>query len=375
MASETKERVGIVGVGRMGLAMLKHLVKHGYPVTACDLDDKQRAKAREAGATTVKTPAEVARAADFVIIGVGYDDEVNAVVLGADGLLADLAPGSIIAVSSTAKPDTVKALEQRAQAQGVGVLDAPICRGRFAADEGTLLALVGGKPDVVERGRAVYGCFCSDYAHLGDVGHGQVGKTMNNLLLWINAVGLIEAGRLAESTGIDLAKLRAALLMSSGASDALKEWDMISFTWALKDMQIVADLTDKAGLSLPITGAIKELVKDARRIKATNAPKWTGTCSGRVARVHNRSRGCGLRRSIHTNRIPSRQIHRRDAAVDEQVGAIDERGILAHQEQHRLGGLLRLARALRHVRHRPRRDRTRPCRPASRSCSARSRSP
>jgi 3-hydroxyisobutyrate dehydrogenase-like beta-hydroxyacid dehydrogenase len=279
MASETKERVGIVGVGRMGLAMLKHLVKHGYPVTACDLDDKQRAKAREAGATTVKTPAEVARAADFVIIGVGYDDEVNAVVLGADGLLADLAPGSVIAVSSTAKPDTVKALEQRAQAQGVSVLDAPICRGRFAADEGTLLALVGGKADVVERGRAVYGCFCSDYAHLGDVGHGQVGKTMNNLLLWINAVGLIEAGRLAESTGIDLAKLRAALLMSSGASDALKEWDMISFTWALKDMQIVADLTDKAGLSLPITGAIKELVKDARRIKATNPPKWTGQAS------------------------------------------------------------------------------------------------
>jgi 3-hydroxyisobutyrate dehydrogenase/2-hydroxy-3-oxopropionate reductase len=261
----------------MGLAMLKHLVKHGYPVTACDVDDKQRAKAREAGATTVKTPAEVARAADFVIIGVGYDEEVNEVVLGAEGLLADLAPGSIIAVSSTAKPDTVKALDKRAQAHGVGVLDAPICRGRFAADEGTLLALVGGKADVVERGRAVYGCFCSDYAHLGEVGHGQVGKTMNNLLLWINAVGLIEAGRLAESTGIDLVKLRAALLMSSGASDALKEWDMISFTWALKDMQIVADLTDKAGLSLPVTGAIKELVKDARRIKATNAPKWTGT--------------------------------------------------------------------------------------------------
>src|SRR5262249_16504254 len=101
--------------------------------------------------------------------------------------------------------------------------------------------------------REVYRCFCSDYAHLGEVGHGQVGKTMNNLLVWINAVGLIEAGRLAESTGIDLVKLRAALLTSSGASDALKEWDMISFTWALKDMQIVADLTDKAGLSLPIT--------------------------------------------------------------------------------------------------------------------------
>jgi 3-hydroxyisobutyrate dehydrogenase len=276
MTNGKAERVGIVGVGRMGLAMLKHLVKRSHPVTACDLDDAQLAKARAAGAATAKTPAEVGRVADFVIIGVGYDDEVNEVVLGPDGLLTALAPGSIIAVSSTAKPDTVTALDERARTQGVAVLDAPICRGRFAADEGTLLALVGGKPDVVERGRAVYRSFCSDYVHLGAVGHGQVGKTINNLLLWINAVGLIEAGRLADSTGIDLVKLREALLMSSGASDALKEWDMISFTWALKDMQIVADMTDKAGLALPVTGAVKELVKDARRIKAGNAPRWTG---------------------------------------------------------------------------------------------------
>jgi len=272
-----KARVGIVGVGRMGLAMLKHLIKQGYQVTACDIDDKQLAKARDAGAAAVTTAAEVARAADFVIVAVGYDEEVRQVVLEVDGLLANLAPGSIIAISSTAKPSTAKALDEQAKVNGVAILDAPICRGRFAADDGTLLALVGGKPDVVERGRAIYRCFCSDYAHLGDVGHGQVGKTMNNLLLWINAVGLIEAGRLAETTGIDLVKLRAALLISSGASDALKEWDMVSFTWALKDMQIVADLADKAGLSLPITGAIKELVKEARRIKTAGAaPNWTG---------------------------------------------------------------------------------------------------
>jgi 3-hydroxyisobutyrate dehydrogenase len=276
MAGEGKERIGIVGVGRMGLAMLKHLVKHGYTVTACDIDEQQRAKAQAAGAAIAESPAALAKVSDFVILGVGYTDEVNAVVYGDGGLLAALAPGSIIAVSSTVSPDTVKAVAEVARANRIGVLDAPICRGRFAADSGTLLALVGGDPDVVQRGRAVYRAFCSDYAHLGEVGHGQVGKTMNNLLLWINAVGLIEAGRLAETTGIDLAKLRDALLMSSGASDALKEWDMISFTWALKDMQIVAEMTDKAGLSLPVTGAIKELVKDARRIKAANPPKWTG---------------------------------------------------------------------------------------------------
>src|SRR5262249_38709149 len=161
-----------VGVGRMGLAMLKHLIKHGYPVTACDIDDKQLGKAREAGATAAKMPAELARAADIAIIGVGYDDEVNAVVRGPDGLLAGLGSGAIIGVPPTAKPDTVKALDERARAQGIDVLDAPICRGRFAADAGTLLALVGGKPAVVERARPVYRTFCSDYVHLGEVGHG-----------------------------------------------------------------------------------------------------------------------------------------------------------------------------------------------------------
>jgi 3-hydroxyisobutyrate dehydrogenase len=276
MADVGKDRVGIVGAGRMGLAMLKHLVKYGYGVVVCDLNEKQREAARAAGAAIGKTPAEVGKASDIVILGVGYGDEVNDVVFGKDGLIETMMPGSIIAISSTAKPDTVKAVAARVAEKGIEVLDAPICRGRFAADSGTLLALVGGKKQVVERAQPVYSAFASDIVHLGEVGHGQVGKTMNNLLLWINAIGLMEAGRLAETTGIDLVKLRQALLMSSGASDALKEWDMISFTWALKDMQIVADMTDKAALSLPITGAIKELVKDARRVKATNPPNWTG---------------------------------------------------------------------------------------------------
>ena len=276
MPDGKKDRVGIVGAGRMGLAMLRHLVNKGFAVTVCDISEKQREAARGAGAAIAVTPAEVGRVSDIVILGVGYDDEVNDVVFGKNGLIETMVPGSIIAVSSTAKPDTVKAVAARVAEKGVEVLDAPICRGRFAADSGTLLALVGGTPDVVARARPVYGAFASDIVHLGELGHGQIGKTMNNLLLWVNAIGLLEAGRLAETTGIDLVKLREALLMSSGASDALKEWDMISFTWALKDMQIVADMTDKAGLALPIIGAIKELVKDARRVKASNPPNWTG---------------------------------------------------------------------------------------------------
>jgi 3-hydroxyisobutyrate dehydrogenase len=180
-----------------------------------------------------------------------------------------------VAVSSTVSPNTVKHLAEVAAKKGCFVLDAPICRGRFFADEGKLLALFGGSDDVVARGRPVYSAFCSDIAHVGEVGHGQVAKAINNLMLWITSIGLIEAGRIAESTGIDLPNLRDALMLSSAKSQALEDWDQTSFTWALKDMQIVGGIADAAGLALPITGAVKELVKEARRIKAANPPAWT----------------------------------------------------------------------------------------------------
>jgi 3-hydroxyisobutyrate dehydrogenase-like beta-hydroxyacid dehydrogenase len=276
MAGNSNNQIGIVGVGRMGLAMVKHLIAHGYRVIACDINPKQSEAARAAGATIVATPAEVGSASSFVIIGVGYDEEATTVMLGEHGLLKTMQPGSVIAISSTCLPDHVRWLDENARERNVDVLDAPICRGARAADDGTLLAVVGGKPEVFERARPIYATFCSDIAHLGDVGAGQFGKALNNLLLWVNGVALIEAGRLSEAAGMDLVKLRDALMISSGASDALKNWDNVSFTWALKDMQIVSRMADKAGLSLPIAGAVKELVKEGRRIKYNNPPDWTG---------------------------------------------------------------------------------------------------
>ena len=270
------EKVGIIGIGRMGMAMAKHLLKHGYELSVCDINTDVVQQAKAMGAKACDDPMNMAQDCSFIILGVGYDEEVAQVVLGDKGLIHALKPGSVIAVSSTVAPDFVRDLDQQLRAKGSDLLDAPICRGRWFADEGKLLALFGGREPIIERGRRVYSTFCSDTAPLGDVGHGQVGKAMNNLMLWITSIGLIEAGRIAESTGIDLVKLRDALMISSGKSQALEDWDQTSFTWALKDMQIVMKMADKADLSLPISGAVKELVKDARQIKAKNAPKWTG---------------------------------------------------------------------------------------------------
>ncbi len=271
-----QENIGIVGVGRMGQAMARNLIKHGYAVLAQDIEPKALEAARTLGAEIAKTPAEVGRACKFVIVAVGYDDEAEAVMLGQGGLLETMGAGSVIAVSSTCTPEHIKMLAEKARAKGVEVLDAPICRGQRAADTGTLLTLCGAKPEVFERSKPIYGAFSKDIVLLGDIGAGQVGKAMNNFLLWVNGIALIEAGRLSEANGMDLVKLREALLMSSGASAALQNWETMTFLWALKDMQIVAKMADKAGLAMPLAGAIRELVKDGRRIKQSNPPDWTG---------------------------------------------------------------------------------------------------
>jgi 3-hydroxyisobutyrate dehydrogenase len=272
----SKELIGIVGVGRMGLAIVKHLKSHDYPSIVCDLSEERCAEAAEAGAAVVGTPAEIAKVSKFIIIAVGFDDEATAVIAGKDGLLEMAAPGSVVVVSSTCTPDHVRGLEAQVKARSCVLVDAPICRGARAADAGTMLALVGATDEDFARAKPVLSTFCSDISLLGPVGSGQFGKALNNFLLWVNGVALIEAGRLSEANGMDLVKLREALLMSSGASDALKNWENVSFIWALKDMQIVMKMADLAGLSLPIAGSIKELVKDGLRIKQSNPPDWTG---------------------------------------------------------------------------------------------------
>jgi 3-hydroxyisobutyrate dehydrogenase-like beta-hydroxyacid dehydrogenase len=277
MTATSKELIGVVGVGRMGLAIVKHLIRHGYAAIGQDINEKALQEARAAGATTAATPAEIGKAARVVVVAVGYDHEATAVMLEKNGLLETMADGSVIILCSTCTPDHVRMLADKAAASGVDLLDAPICRGAQAADAGTMLALCGGKDAVFIRAEPVLRTFCSDVALLGGVGAGQFGKALNNYLLWVNGVALIEAAKLSEANGMDLVKLREALLLSSGASDALKNWDNVSFTWALKDMQIVTAMADKANLTLPVAGMIKELVKDGRRVRLTNPPDWIGS--------------------------------------------------------------------------------------------------
>ncbi len=225
-----QERIGLIEPGRMGLAMVKYMIKGGYGVTVSDINPEPVKEAEALGAPGAANAAEVGAASDVVIIAVGYDDEVIQVITREDGLLGAMAPGTVIAISSTCSMDTVEDLAAKCGEMDVAIYGAPICRGRIAADEGTLLAVVGAAEQVAGRVRPIYATFCSDIQHIGPVGHGQVAKSVNNLLLWVNGIALIEAGRMCEELGVDLPRLRDAMLISTGNSAALEGWRTMTFT-------------------------------------------------------------------------------------------------------------------------------------------------
>ncbi|NBS12986.1 MAG: NAD(P)-dependent oxidoreductase, partial [Gammaproteobacteria bacterium] len=194
----------------------------------------------------------------------GFDPEVEAVCRGPHGLLSSTRENGVVVVNSTCDPEFMQELAQAFADKGHGFLDVPIARGGWAADNGTLLAMVGGEQATLERARASLATFCSDIEWMGGVGTGQVTKAINNLLLWLNGIGLLESAQIAEAYGLNLTQLREVLLLSSGRSAAMEDWPKMTFSWAAKDMQIVSAMMGRHALNLPLLTELSDRAQVAK---------------------------------------------------------------------------------------------------------------
>ena len=261
-AMHTLPTVGVIGAGRMGTPIIGHLVKKGYTTIASDLNPAREALVKGLGAGWTMDNAALAAASDVVLVCVGYDTEVRA-LLAEGGPLCRAKPDSIVAILSTIKPETVQELAAVVLASGTGihVVDSTVCRGGAAADNGTLLSFVGGPEDVVARLRPVLQAYSADVVHTGGVGTAQVAKAANNSILWACLIANHEALALARHYGMDTEVLRHALLMSSAENHALEVWGKQTMAWAEDDMVIVQDMAARAGLSLPQSGLNRELCR------------------------------------------------------------------------------------------------------------------
>jgi 3-hydroxyisobutyrate dehydrogenase-like beta-hydroxyacid dehydrogenase len=274
-------RVGIVGLGKMGLPMAQHLRRANFEVAACDISAAARAQARAAGIKVVASPKAAAAEADFVIVVVGFDSEAEAVVLGADGIAAAARAGLIVGVASTVSPRTMQKIAGKLAGSGITLLDMPITRGEPAAEAGKLLVMVGGDSDAFAACKPALSSFASSIYHVGELGAGQVGKMVNNLILWACISANHEGFKLAEKLGVDPERLRTALIDSSAGNWALQTRpELQPMPWAEKDMRIVLGEADRLRMSLPLCAVVTEVVKSVKFERGWPTPGLSDPGSG-----------------------------------------------------------------------------------------------
>lgn len=254
-------QVGVLGAGRMGRPIIGHLARAGHPVLVYDPNEDTRPEAEGQGARFTTDSGRIAAECAVILVCVGYEEQVTALMTGEAALLGAMRPGTVVAVLSTISPGQMTSLAKTGAPFGVHLIDAPVCRGGGAADRGELLSFVGGPADVVEQVTPVLRAYSSDVVRTGDVGTGQVAKAVNNMILWACLVADHEALALATHYGVDLEALQAALLTSSSANTALANWGQQTMAWAEDDMHIVAGMAAEAGLALPQSGVNREICR------------------------------------------------------------------------------------------------------------------
>lgn len=261
MATGQSASVGVLGAGRMGLPIIGHLVTKGFTVLVHDVDDSKEAAVAERGARFVRAREEIARECESILVCVGYEEQLRETMLGDRGLLGSLREGAVVAVLSTVSPEGMAELAEAAGKHGVHVVDAPVCRGSWAADAGELLSFLGGTEEAVAKFSGVASAYSTDIVRTGDIGAGQVAKAVNNLILWACLVADHEGLALARRYNVDIDLLRSALATSSAANHALDNWNNQTMAWAEDDMRIVSDMAVKVGIGLPQAAINREVCR------------------------------------------------------------------------------------------------------------------
>jgi 3-hydroxyisobutyrate dehydrogenase-like beta-hydroxyacid dehydrogenase len=258
--------IGVIGLGKMGMPMARLLRERGFTVTGYDVALAVVKTAAGNGIQPVNSPKAVAAASDLTIIAVGFDSEVEAVMFGDNGALAGASDGSVIAIASTVAPATMRKLKRRcAHKPAVALLDIPLCRGEQAAERGKLLIMGGGDKAAFDACRPAFAAFADAVFHLGPLGAGEVGKMVNNLILWACISANDEGLKLGNKLGVDRDALREALVASSASNWALaSRIEEQPMPWAEKDMTIVLKEADLLRMSVPLCGVVKEVVKTVK---------------------------------------------------------------------------------------------------------------
>jgi 3-hydroxyisobutyrate dehydrogenase-like beta-hydroxyacid dehydrogenase len=210
-------RIGFVGLGHMGFHMSRHLLQAGFPVTVYDVVPEAIERLIPFEASPAGSPREVGQRSDVAITMVPADADVEQAVLGPNGLLEGLQPGTLLVQMSTIKPSTIHKLAPHAAAKGVRLIDAPVSMGQFVADA-KLSVMVGGDDADFEACRPIFQAMAKEIFHVGPLGTGQAAKLVNNLMSMTIAAVSAEALLIGLKAGIHPDVLYKIVNAGSGGS-------------------------------------------------------------------------------------------------------------------------------------------------------------
>lgn len=265
------EKIGFIGLGIMGGGMAHNLLKAGFDVTVWNRTAVRMEPLVTAGAKAGSSPADVAAQSDVILVCVSDTPDVEAVILGADGVIESAKAGSLVVDHSTISPTATKEIAAQLSAKGVHMLDAPISGGSEGAAKGTLSIMVGGDAAQFERALPVFQAMGKTITHVGGAGAGQTVKLVNQILVVVTMLGVAEALLFAEAGGLDLAKTLTAVsggaagswsLSNRGPQMVQRDWRP-GFTIDLqqKDLRLVLEAADQFGVPTLGTGMVFQLYR------------------------------------------------------------------------------------------------------------------
>ena len=275
-------KVAFIGLGVMGYPMAGHLQAKGHEVCVYNRTPARAAQwCAEHGGSSAPTPREAAAQAEFVMCCVGNDDDLRSVVLGPDGALAGMQPGSVFVDHTTASAAVARELAVQAAERELGFLDAPVSGGQAGAENGVLTVMVGGEEVFYRRAEPLIAAYARMVRLMGHSGAGQLTKMVNQICIGGLLQGLSEALHFAQCAGLD--GEAAIEVISKGAAQS---WQMenrhksmlegrfdfgFAVDWMRKDFGIVLDEARHNGAQLPVTALVDQFYAE---VQAAGGGRW-----------------------------------------------------------------------------------------------------
>jgi len=266
----TKAKIGFVGLGIMGKPMSKNLMKAGYSLVVYDVRPEPLEELVSLGAEKAGSSKEVARKNDVIITMLPDGPNVEQAILGPNGVMEGLRPGSTVIDMSSISPIVARKIAAEVEKKGGEMLDAPVSGGELGAIQGTLAIMVGGKEEVFNAHLPILKTMGKTVTLVGGSGAGQIAKLANQIVVGINIEALSEALVFGMKAGVDPELLFQAIrggLAGSAVMEAKAPMIMdrdfkAGFRMRLhqKDLRNALLAATEYNIPLPVTALVQQMI-------------------------------------------------------------------------------------------------------------------